>query len=213
MFTGLIDEVGVIAEARPRAGGRDLAVRAPGMAADLALGESVAINGACLTMEGHDDSSFTCHAGEETLRRTTLVDLRPGTRVNLERALLPGTRMGGHFVQGHVDGIGTVRAVRPSGSTVWYEFEAPPDLAPYIAPKGSIAVDGVSLTVVECEDVRFAVAIIPHTLANTVLPERRPGDRVNLEGDVLAKYVERILSARQAKPGKLTEEYLREQGF
>jgi len=213
VFTGLIEEIGVIAETRPRAGGRDLTVRAPGMAADLARGESVAVNGACLTVERHNDSSFECHAGEETLRRTTLADLRPGTRVNLERALLPGARMGGHFVQGHVDGIGAVRAVRPSGSTVWFEFEAPPDLAPYLTPKGSVAVDGISLTVVACEDCRFSIAIIPHTLANTVLLERRRGDQVNLEVDVLAKYVERILSARQAKPGGLTEEYLREQGF
>ncbi len=213
MFTGLIEEVGVIAEAGPRAGGRDLVVRAPGMAAELTLGESVAVSGVCLTVERHDQSTFACHAGEETLRRATVANWRSGTPVNLERALLPGTRMGGHFVQGHVDGIGLVRAVRPAGSTIWFEFEAPVELAPYLAPKGSIAVDGISLTVVESQDTRFSIAIIPHTLAKTTLRERQPGARVNLEGDVLAKYVERILAVREGKAGGLTEEYLREQGF
>jgi riboflavin synthase len=188
-------------------------VRCPGIAAELTLGESVSVNGVCLTVERHDASGFACHAGEETLRRTTLGEAKVGTPVNLERALLPGSRLGGHFVQGHVDGIGSVRSHRPAGSTVWFEFEAPAELAPYLAPKGSVAVDGVSLTVVECSDSRFSAAIIPHTLARTVLRERRPGDRVNLEADVLAKYVERLLSARARTGGGLTEEYLREHGF
>ena len=213
MFTGLIAEVGVIAETRPRAGGRDLVVRAPGLAGDLSLGESVALNGVCLTVERHDAASFACHAGEETLRRTTLADLGPGAPVNLERALLPGSRLGGHFVQGHVDGVGLLRARRPSGSTVWFEFEAPAELTRYIAAKGSIALDGISLTVVECEGSRFSVAIIPHTLAATALTDRRPGDRVNLEVDVLAKYVERILAARDEGGARLSAEFLREHGF
>lgn len=213
MFTGLIEEVGEVRRTRPRAGGLDIVVHAPGMAAELAVGESVSISGACLTVEKHDQSAFTAHAGEETLRRTTLTEARRGTRVNLERALLPGSRLGGHFVQGHVDGIGSVTARQPAGSTVWFEFAAPDGLAQYIAPKGSIAVDGISLTVVDCTDAQFRVAIIPHTLGETNLGERQPGDRVNLEVDVLAKYVARLLAARQGSTGKLTEEYLREHGF
>ncbi len=213
MFTGLIEEVGEVRRTQPREGGLDVVVRATGMAAELTVGESVSVNGACLTVERQDPSTFTAHAGEETLHRTTLRDVRPGVKVNLERALMPGSRLGGHFVQGHVDGVGRLSNRRPAGSTVWFEFEAPPELAAYIAPKGSIAVDGISLTVVECADTRFSVAIIPHTLDRTTLGLLSPGDRVNLEVDVLAKYVARLLTARQATGEGLTEEYLRERGF
>ncbi|MGQ9730600.1 MAG: riboflavin synthase [Candidatus Zipacnadales bacterium] len=212
MFTGLIQEVGEVMATIPRAGGRDLTIRAPGMAADLIVGESIAINGACLTVERFDTASFTAHAGEETLRRTTIGELRIGTLVNLERALLLQQRLGGHFVQGHVDGVGIVRAVRHSGTTVWCEVEAPPELVKYIAPKGSIAIDGVSLTVVECEAQTFTVAIIPYTLEHTALRDCRPNDRVNLEVDVLAKYVERLLTTRQ-EGITLTEAFLREHGY
>ena len=212
MFTGLIEEVGEIAEARPRAGGRDLLVRAPGMAPDLTFGESVAVSGVCLTVEGSEGSTFRAHAGEETLRRSTLGQAKVGTRVNLERALLPGQRLGGHFVQGHVDGVGTVRAIRPSGATTWIEIDAPAELVCYLAPKGSLAIDGISLTVVESRNATFSVAIIPHTLEHTNLRERRPNDPVNLEVDVLAKYVERLLTARQ-QGGGISEEFLREHGF
>ena len=212
MFTGLIQEVGEVAGVRPRANGRDLVVRAPGMASDLTIGESVAANGVCLTVEACDGSTFSAHAGEETLARSTLSGARVGWRLNLERALLPGQRLGGHFVQGHVDGMGAVKAVRASGTTTWLEIDAPPELSRYTAPKGSIAIDGISLTIVECRGATFSVAIIPHTLAETNLGERRPGDRVNLETDVLAKYVERLLAAREDRPG-LTEDFLREHGF
>jgi riboflavin synthase len=213
VFTGLIEEVGEVLEARPREGGRDVVIRAPGMSADLEPGESVAINGACLTVEAFDGATFTAHAGEETLRRTTLADLSRGSLVNLERALLPGKPLGGHFVQGHVDGAGTVRAVRPAGTTVWLEFQAPRELMRYIVEKGSITVDGISLTVVDCTGDTFSVAIIPHTLSETALRVRRPGDRVNLEVDVLAKYVEKLLAARLGQDQGVTEEFLREHGF
>ncbi len=213
MFTGLIEEVGEVIRAVARAGGLDISVSAPGMARDLSVGESVSISGACLTVERHDDATFTAHAGEETLRRTTLSEARPGMGVNLERALLPGSRLGGHFVQGHVDGIGMVKARRASGSTVWFELEAPAELRPYIASKGSIAVDGISLTVVDCAEAGFTVAIIPHTLEQTALRARQPGDRVNLEVDVLAKYVAKLLGRTEGRGPTLTEEYLREQGF
>jgi riboflavin synthase len=213
VFTGLIEEVGEVRRTQPRGGGLDVVIRATGMAAELAVGESVSINGACLTVECQDQSTFTAHAGEETLHRTTLREVRPGVKVNLERALMPGSRLGGHFVQGHVDGVGRLSDRRPAGSTVWFEFEAPPELAAYIAPKGSIAVDGISLTVVECAETRFSVAIIPHTLDQTTLGLLSPGDRVNLEVDVLAKYVARLLAAGQATGEGLTAEYLREQGF
>ena len=212
MFTGLIQEVGEVAQTQPRAGGRDLVVRAPGMAGDLALGESIAVNGVCLTVEAFDRTTFRAHAGEETLQRTTIGEARTGDRVNLERALLPDQRLGGHFVQGHVDGVGTVSEVRPSGTTVWLGIDMPPELSRYVAPKGSIAIDGISLTVVECNGPGFSVAVIPHTLAETNLSDRRAGDPVNLETDVLAKYVERLLAAREERPA-LTEAFLRDHGF
>ena len=213
MFTGLVAEVGEVAETRAREGGRDLVIRAPGMAPDLKLGESIAINGVCLTVESFTDSTFTAHAGEETLKRTTTGELSRGSAVNLERALLPGERLGGHFVQGHVDGVGRVRAVRRSGTTVYFEFEPPAELLRYIAEKGSITVDGISLTVVDCPQGAFSVAIIPHTLAQTALRDRKVGDRVNLEVDVLAKYVEKLIATRLGDPGGITEDFLREHGF
>ena len=213
MFTGLVEEVGEILELRPRDGGRDVIVRALEMAPDLELGESIAVNGVCLTAESFDSATFTAHAGEETLRRTTLGTLARGSVVNLERALTPGKRLGGHFVQGHVDDVGSIRAVRPSGTTVYFEFDAPRELLRYVVEKGSITVDGISLTVVDCSATTFSVAIIPHTLAQTALRTRRAGDRVNLEVDLLAKYVEKLLGPRAAGSGGITESFLSEHGF
>jgi len=213
VFTGLIQEVGRVRQTAPRADGRDLTVAAPGVVGRLDIGASVAINGACLTVERLSGDSFTCHAGAETLRRTTLGDLRPGDRVNLEPALSAGAALGGHFVQGHVDGTTRLRARRDGGTTTWLTFALPDDLVRYVAEKGSIAVDGVSLTVAELQPDAFAVAVIPHTLANTTLGTLGPGTAVNLEVDILAKYIERMLAAQGLTGGRLTEEYLREHGF
>ena len=155
------------------------------------------MNGACLTVTARRDRRFTVEASPETLRRTTLGSLTPGTRVNLERALRMGDRMGGHIVQGHVDGVGRLERITRDGDWLLYRFRAPRALTPYLVEKGSIAVDGVSLTVFACRGPSFTVALIPHTLAESTLGERKPGDRVNLEADVLLRQIERMLRARR----------------
>ena len=154
------------------------------------------MNGACLTVVARRGTRFVVDVSPETLRRTTLGRLEPGARVNLERALRVGDRLGGHFVQGHVDGVGRLRTIRPDADWNLYEFEAPRSLARYLIEKGSIAVDGVSLTIFGCKNATFTVALIPHTLKETTLAERRPGDGVNLEADVLVKHIASLLRGR-----------------
>jgi riboflavin synthase len=189
VFTGLVREVGTV---RSLDGGR-LTLEAAETAARAALGDSVAIDGVCLTVVARDGATLAFEAVPETLARTSLGDLRAGSRVNVEPALRAGDALGGHYVQGHVDGVGSVRSVEPEGAgrRVW--FDAPPELVRYVVEKGSIAVDGTSLTVAAVDDAGFAVALIPHTLEATTLGELEPGDRVNLETDVLAKYVEKLV--------------------
>jgi riboflavin synthase len=174
--------------------GARLRVRAGALLDGARIGESIAVSGVCLTMVHFDAGVFAADLAAETLRRTTLGALRPADPVNLERPLRFDQRLGGHIVQGHVDGVGLVAAVTPEGDGIWMEIEAPAALSPYIAEKGSVAVDGVSLTVARAlEGGRFAVALIPHTLAVTTLGRRHAGTGVNLEVDILAKYVERLL--------------------
>ncbi len=211
MFTGLIQEVGHVRGIRRARGGADLSVAAPGIGPTAEIGESIAVNGACLTVEQADERGFVCHAGAETLQRTTIGELTVGAAVNLERALTVGARLGGHFVQGHVDCVGEIVARTDEGSTVRFSIEIPSAYARYVAEKGSIAVDGISLTVTAVEGSRFSVAIIPHTLANTTLRDAGPGRRVNIETDILAKYVERLLGREPA--GGITTDFLAEHGF
>ena len=196
MFTGIVERTGRVARSVPRGAGVRLTIVTARPLARLRHGESVAVNGACLTVTARRERRFTVDVSPETLRRTTLAGLRPGARVNLERALRVGDRLGGHVVQGHVDGVGTLEAIRPDAGWVAYRFRAPAALAPYLVEKGSIAVDGVSLTVFACRGPRFTVALIPHTLARTTLGDHRPGARVNLEADVLLKHVEAMLRTR-----------------
>jgi riboflavin synthase len=197
MFTGIVEGTGtVVTMDRPPAGGgaARLEVEAPWLAGGLAVGDSVAVDGCCLTVVAGGPDRFAADVVAETLRRTALGRLAAGARVNLERPLALGGRLGGHLVQGHVDGVGQVlerRAVGEGGEEV--KVELPGDLARYVVEKGSIAVDGVSLTVAGVGDGWFAVALVPHTLATTTLGERAPGDPVHLEVDVVAKYVERLV--------------------
>jgi riboflavin synthase len=196
MFTGLVETLGDVRSLATEGAGRRLTLEAP-FAGELSLGESVAINGVCLTVVASDAESCQFEIGPETLVRTNLGELRPGDRVNLERSLRFSDRLGGHIVQGHVDGIGTIdRRLRDGDwETVW--FRCPPELAAQMVSKGSIAVDGISLTLVDVTADALSVALIPHTLAVTTLGFKPPGATVNLETDLLAKYVWKMLRATE----------------
>jgi riboflavin synthase len=195
MFTGIVEGTGtVVALARSGSGdGARLEVDTPWPPGELAVGDSVAVDGCCLTVVARTPGGFAADLVAETLRRTALGRLATGARVNLERPLALGGRLGGHLVQGHVDGVGRVLDRRPVGESEEVRVELPEDLARYVVEKGSIAVDGVSLTVAAAGPDWFAVALVPHTLAATTLGERGPGDPVHLEVDVVAKYVERLV--------------------
>jgi riboflavin synthase len=192
VFTGIVRELGRVAACSGGEGGVRLTVAAPETAAAAALGDSISVNGVCLTVVAADNGTLAFDAVPETLARSSLGRLEPGSAVNLEPALRAGDPLGGHVVQGHVDGLARVRAVEPEGDGRRLWFDAPPRLLRYVVEKGSLALDGVALTVAELDDAGFAVALIPHTLAVTTLGELAPGDEVNLEVDVLAKYVERL---------------------
>ena len=195
MFTGIVRERGRVVAAEGGPEGVRLEIEAPRIAETTAVGDSVSIDGSCLTAERVVDGRIAFHAVPETVRRTALAQLEPGVDVNLEPALRAGDPLGGHYVQGHVDGVGRIRASNPEGEgrRVW--IEAPPEVLRYCVEKGSIAVQGVSLTIAELTDDAFAVALVPHTLAETTLGSLQPGDLVNLEADVLAKYVERLVAS------------------
>ena len=198
MFTGLVEATGEVVALERIAAGARLSVRAAGLAAEAADGESIAVNGCCLTVSGHAPEILRFDLLAETIARTNLGALAPNELVNLERALPVNGRLGGHFVQGHIDLSAEVRAFEPIGRDARLEIELPAEFARYVVSKGSIAVDGISLTVAEVRPESFVVWIIPHTRAATNLRVRKAGDRVNLEFDLLAKYVERLLAERGA---------------
>jgi riboflavin synthase len=216
MFTGIIQAIGTITRIEPKGGDCRLTVATGKLPfTDVQLGDSIAVNGVCLTAIELGERSFAADVSRETLSRTTLGDAEPGIHVNLELALLPTTRLGGHLVSGHVDGVGTVVDKRSEARSVRFTIEAPAGLAKYIAEKGSICVDGISLTVNEVNGKRFGINIVPHTLAETTLGETAVGQRVNLEVDILARYLERLLLGDRAAESELgiTEELLKNTGF
>lgn len=213
MFTGLIQAVGRLTARVPTASGARLTIDLGGLSPPPAIGASVAVNGACLTVTAREGGAGVFDAVAETVSRTTLGALALGARVNLEPALRAGEPLDGHIVQGHVDEVGTIRALRPVGGGSEFTVALPARIAPLVAEKGSVAVDGISLTVTRVDRESFGVAVIPHTLAHTALGDRRPGDRVNLEVDVLARYAARLLSFGGAASGRLSEAFLRENGF
>ena len=196
MFTGIVRESGRVAALAPANGALRLEIDAPETAARVAVGDSVAINGCCLTAVAVTDGRMSFDAVPETLGRTTLGRLAPGAMVNVEPAVAAGEPLGGHYVQGHVDGIGRVRAVERDGDGLRVWIEPPADVLRYCVEKGSITVEGVSLTVAALAEDAFAVALVPHTLAATTLGDVGPGTELNLEADVLAKYVERLVERR-----------------
>ncbi len=192
MFTGIVEEVGRVSSLSDYR----LVLNAEKVVSDAKIGDSISVNGACLTVVDFDASSFAVDLAPETLRRTSLGQAGAGSAVNLERALSASDRMGGHIVQGHVDGTGAITDLTPEADCYIMEIDAPESLVPYIVEKGFIAVDGISLTVVQRTDSRFTISVIPFTMQNTNLHERTVGDRVNLEADILAKYVESLLESR-----------------
>lgn len=194
MFTGIVRERGRIVATDGNEDGVRLRVAAPAAAAEAEVGDSIAISGVCLTVVGIRDGELDFDAVTETLRRSSLGRLRTGDAVNVEPALRAGEPLGGHYVQGHVDGVGRVRAVEAEGEGVRMSFDAPQEILRYCVEKGSVAVEGVSLTIAGVDEGGIHVALVPHTLAETTLGALRPGDEVNLEADVLAKYVERLVS-------------------
>ena len=196
MFTGLVEEIGLCEDLQRSAGSARLLIQAPGISCGVKIGDSISVNGCCLTAISIRDGIMAFDLLDETLQRTNLQDLIPGRKVNLERSLLADGRLGGHFVQGHVDATIPVVAILQQGSDLRINFKVPPEFAAYVAYKGSVAINGVSLTIAEVTADSFAVWIIPHTASHTNLGDLREGDLVNLECDMLAKYAARIMQMR-----------------
>lgn len=215
MFTGIIEEIGVIQRVVKGSASAALSIRGERIFSDLQLGDSVAVNGVCLTVSALDKSSFSADVMPETMLRSSLGRLKTGSRVNLERALAVSARLGGHIVSGHIDGVGTIKSVRRDDNALWYTIGADAQIIKYVVEKGSVAIDGVSLTVAKLTRDSFSVSLIPHTAKNTVLAEKAVGDIVNLENDIIGKYVEKLLQydTAPAPPGGLTKERLLELGY
>lgn len=212
MFTGIVEEIGAVQALIQVARGYELSVRAQLVVEDVRLGDSISVNGACLTVTRFDSKGFAVGLSPETLRRTDLGQLKRGDRVNLERALRPGDRMGGHYVQGHVDGVGTISERRSEGDALNIRIATPEAISRYVVEKGFIAVDGISLTVTGRGDGWFAVSLIPFTQQAVTLAGKPVGERVNLEVDIIAKYVESFLARRDQNRG-VTAEFLARQGY
>ena len=215
MFTGIVEELGTIRAVRRGAASAVMSIGAAEVLSDLKIGDSVAVNGVCLTVTSLDDGGFTADVMHETLGRSSLGALAPGGRVNLERAMPANGRFGGHIVSGHIDGTGKVASVRPDDNALWYTIYAAPELLRCIVEKGSITIDGISLTVAAVDDTSFSVSLIPHTAAVTTLGKKRAGDTVNLETDIIGKYVEKLLrpAPEPERQGGINWEFLAENGF
>ena len=219
MFTGIVEEKGIIERIRKGRNSAELYVRAFRIMDDVKLGDSIAVNGVCLTVTSFDSGGFTADVMHETLNRSSLAQLRSGSMVNLERAMRADGRFGGHIVAGHVDGVGIITDITRDDNAVWYTVKAEPEVMRYIVEKGSIAIDGISLTVAKVMQDRFSISAIPHTVRETVLAERRKGDTVNLENDVIGKYVEKLMKPAgtdedsMAGGSGITEEFLTRYGF
>ena len=217
MFTGIIEEVGAL----ERLAGGEIAIRAKKVLEDVALGDSIAVNGICLTVTHFDAAHFVADVMPETVRRTSLAELKRGSRVNLERALTLRSRLGGHIVSGHIDGAGTIAAMQEEGNAILLTVRASADILRYVVEKGSVALDGISLTVARVSAADFTVSLIPHTREITNLREKRMGNRLNIETDILGKYVEKLFPGAHTRgdsdapksAGKITMDFLRQQGF
>lgn len=215
MFTGIVEEKGTIKSITKSGDAIKMSIQAPKIVEDVHLGDSIAVNGVCLTVTTFDKHTFAVDLMPETVKATSLRDLSNGSKVNLERAMAANGRFGGHFVSGHVDGIGTIIAKKPVSNAVYYEIEVNEELLHYMLLKGSVTVDGTSLTIFGLSDKSFTISLIPHTLSETILGDKTPGDIVNIECDVLGKYIEKFLSKGRMKETRntITEAFLEENGY
>lgn len=214
MFTGIVEKIGIVSEVKRNGNSSYIRIAADNFLSDVHIGDSIAVNGVCLTVTEIDRNLFKADVMNETLSRSSLGALKRGSRVNLERAMAANGRFGGHIVSGHIDGIGTVTDIKNDGIAVWYTISADSDIMRYIVEKGSIAIDGISLTVAVVSDMDFSVSVIPHTADVTILSEKTVGSVVNLENDIIAKYVEKLLTPKEtARPSALTRDFLAEHGF
>lgn len=212
MFTGIIEEIGKIQTVRKDAASSSISVLAKKVMEDVHIGDSIAVNGVCLTVTTFSQGGFTADVMHESFNRSSLGSLQTGSPVNLERAMPSNGRFGGHIVSGHIDGTGTVSAIQKDNNAVWYTIKTAPGILRYIVEKGSVAIDGISLTVAAVERDCFSVSIIPHTASITTLSSRRVGDTVNLENDYIGKYVERLMGIQQSKHN-ITADFLTKYGF
>ena len=220
MFTGIVEEIGSVVAVKPGAASSVLTIAGSRIFEDMKVGDSIAVNGVCLTVSAFERNRFSADVMHETLERSTLGALRPGEKVNLERALAADGRFGGHIVSGHIDGRGTIQKIRRDDNAIVYTIAAAPELMRYIVQKGSIAVDGISLTVASLGDRDFSVSIIPHTAKGTILSQKEIGDVVNLENDVIGKYVERLLifdgdakAGASAQRSTISMDFLAQHGY
>lgn len=217
MFTGIIEEVGILEEFRTGNGFGVMQIKCNEVLKETRIGDSIATNGVCLTVKEKSDNSFKAEVMGETLAKSNLGNLKAGDRLNLERALRLSDRLGGHIVSGHIDGVGTIVSIEEESNGTWFTISAPKEVLRYIIYKGSIAIDGISLTVAYVDDEVFKVSVIPHTLDNTILPHKKVNSKVNLECDLVGKYVEKLFGGRdenekEEKSG-ITMEFLRNNGF
>lgn len=214
MFTGVIEELGTVIQLDQQGVSARITIEADQVLENTKLGDSIAVNGVCLTVTDLRKDRFCADVMAETLRRSSLGVLKKGSKVNLERAMAADGRFGGHMVSGHIDGTGEIAKISPEGTAVWYTIEAPKSIVDGIVEKGSIAIDGISLTVADVTEQDFSVSIIPHTGANTTLSLKKQGDIVNLENDIVGKYVQKFLSGKKDETkSNVTEEFLGKYGF
>ncbi|MCG9129926.1 riboflavin synthase [Candidatus Poribacteria bacterium] len=213
MFTGIIEEIGTVSQVHPQSSGITVKINAHTILEDTKIGDSIAVNGPCLTVRELETDGFIADISEETCRKTTLRSCKVGTRVNLERSLRLNDRLGGHLVLGHIDEVATISGWKHEGTSIIMEITVGENVRPYIAYKGSIAVDGVSLTIANVLENRFEVALIPHTLQVTTFGEKQPGNGVNIEVDVMARYVETLLRNQVTPPQTLNIDFLQKHGY
>jgi len=215
LFTGLIEEIGTVQSVLKGAKSATITIKAKNVLKNAKLGDSIATNGVCLTVTSFTSDGFQVDVMAETMRMSNLSKLSPGSKVNLERALMLGDRLGGHLVSGHIDGIGIIKDFKREDNAIWASISAPPHILKYVVYKGSIAIDGISLTVAYVDNEIFKVSVIPHTKEITTLLHKNIGDEVNLEGDMIGKYIERFLSFKEESPSKsiVDMEFLSKHGF